>query len=60
LVAGGTNRGVVRVLDRAKKCVVASVRDLPPVYDVQVVRKSQTPRFAVTNNNSVVVIEFNK
>ena len=39
IVAGGTNRGIVRIYDRHRGTVVATVREISGVYDIDVPRR---------------------
>ena len=38
-MAGGTNRGIVRIYDRHRGTVVATVREISGVYDIDVPRR---------------------
>ena len=39
-MAGGTNRGIVRIYDRHRGTVVATVREISGVYDIDVPRRT--------------------
>ena len=48
IVAGGTNRGVVRIYDRHRGTVVATVREISGVYDIDVPRRGAHAHGAAT------------
>ena len=63
IVAGATNKGKVKIVDRHKKVSVASLTDMPNVFDIDVVKKTLpggAHRFTVTSNNNLVTLEFKK
>ncbi len=65
-MAGGTNRGVVRIYDRHKSTVLATVREISPVYDIDVPRKgvgaiaTAGNKFIMTSLNNIVVMDYFK
>ena len=68
-MASGTNRGLFKVVDRQKRATIASIREIPHVYDLDVVRNKTAAtggtnpnahRILITNNNNIVTLEFEK
>ena len=62
IVIGGSNRGSVRILDRHKNNVVASISDIPHVYSLDVAKKqgSGTHKFAFVSQNHIALAEYKK
>eukprot|EP00094_Tigriopus_californicus_P001305 TCALIF_01263-PA protein Name:"Similar to HET-E1 Vegetative incompatibility protein HET-E-1 (Podospora anserina)" AED:0.22 eAED:0.22 QI:0/0.6/0.16/0.66/0.8/0.66/6/0/367 len=61
LITCGTNLGIIKVVDLQKKATIASITELPGIYDIDMAKKAVTGhRFLITNNTSIVTIEYNK
>lgn len=61
VVAAGTDKSIVRVIDRHSLNVLATIKDIGAVYDVDVQTKSQLTgnKFIITNRASISCIDFN-
>lgn len=70
---GGTDKSLVRVFDRHKKSVIASIREMPNtgsgcgIYDIDVPSKSghqqltaPSNKFVVTNKTTISTIDFTR
>ncbi len=71
-MTGGSNRGSVRIIDRQKNAVVASISEIPHVYDVDVVAAKKgflgatsgssaaALKFAFVSQQTVAIAEYKK
>ncbi len=62
VVAGGTDRSIVKIIDRHAKNVIATVKDLGAIYDIDVASKGQVGgnKFIVSNRNNITTLDFNR
>jgi hypothetical protein len=68
IVAGGTNRGIVRIYDRHKGTILATVREISRVSDIDVGPRrggiggagAAGNKFVMTSNNNIVTMDFFK
>ena len=62
VVAGGTDRSIVKIVDRHAKTVIASVKDMGAIYDIDVASKMGMGgnKFIVSNRNNIVTMDFNR
>ena len=75
IVACGTNRGMVRVFDRVKGSILATITEMPAVYDLDIMKKTHQRQettaltstatapscnFLIGCNTNIVTLEFMK
>lgn len=62
IVAAGTDRSIVKIIDRHAKTVLANIKEIGAVYDVDVASKGQLAgnKFIVTSRHNIINLDFNK
>ena len=62
VVVGGTDRSLVKVFERHNLNLVATIKDVGPVYDLDVLSRTQLTgsKFVITSRLNILNVDFNK